>query len=98
MIAQFSVWPLDSLHMSHDAEEMADILTLAGVEFRLGPVGTTIEGEWEEVMHAVRLCHEALRAKHDRVLTSLMIDDNKVGSTTLAEADEKLNQIKQKAS
>ncbi len=40
--------------------ECEKVLRQAGLKTRLHAYGTNIEGEWEEVMLAVRKCHEKL--------------------------------------
>ena len=34
------------------------VLEQSGLDYELGPNGTSIEGEWEEVFDCVRKCHE----------------------------------------
>ncbi len=33
-----------------------------GLDYELGPNGTAIEGEWDEVFECVKACHEALHS------------------------------------
>jgi len=35
-----------------------DIIDKSGVPYRLNPMGTVLEGEWEQVFEAIRRCHE----------------------------------------
>jgi uncharacterized protein (TIGR00106 family) len=42
--------------------ECERIITKAGLKAHLHGYGTNIEGEWEEVMRAVKDCHERLHA------------------------------------
>jgi uncharacterized protein (TIGR00106 family) len=39
----------------------------AGLDPRLHAYGTNVEGEWDEVMDAVRRCHECARARPSRL-------------------------------
>lgn len=39
-----------------------EILVAAGLEHRLHGYGTNIEGDWDEVMAAVKACHEKVHA------------------------------------
>jgi uncharacterized protein (TIGR00106 family) len=39
-----------------------EILAAAGLEHRLHGYGTNIEGDWDEVMAAVKACHEKVHA------------------------------------
>jgi uncharacterized protein (TIGR00106 family) len=54
-----------------------EILETAGVEYRLGPLATAVEGDWEQVISAIRNCHQAMRRQHPRVITTITIDDRK---------------------
>jgi len=51
------------------------IIEVTGLDYELGPNGTAIEGEWEEVFACVRACHQAV---HDsgapRIYTTLKIN------------------------
>lgn len=75
MLVQFAAYPTDETHMSKDVAQMMQILDEANVEYRLGPLATAVEGDWDQVMPAIRRCHEALRRQHRRVITTITIDD-----------------------
>ncbi len=36
------------------------VIEQTGLDYELGPNGTALEGEWEEVFSCVRACHEAI--------------------------------------
>jgi len=75
MLAQFTIYPTDESHFSKDVAQMMEILENAGVEYRLGPLATAVEGNWEQVISGIRRCHEAMRQEHPRVITTITIDD-----------------------
>jgi uncharacterized protein (TIGR00106 family) len=75
MLVQFSVYPTDETHMSRDMALIIQALETTGVEYRLGPMATAVEGTWEQVMPAIRRCHEVMREHHPRVITTITIDD-----------------------
>ena len=75
MLAQFTAYPTDETHLSRDVALMVEILERAGVEYRLGPMATAVEGTWDQVMPAIRRCHEVMREQHPRVITTITIDD-----------------------
>jgi uncharacterized protein (TIGR00106 family) len=77
MLAEFTIYPMDGTHMSRDVARVVEILETAGVEYRLGPLATAIEGDWDQVMNAIRHCHAAMREHHPRVITTITIDDRK---------------------
>ncbi len=77
MIAEFSVYPLNTEHMSKDVAKVVRVLEATGLEYRLGPVGTSVEGDLGQVLTAIQRCHEAVAKDHDRVITTITLDDRK---------------------
>lgn len=77
-MVELSIVPLSKdAHLSKYVAEAVRIIEQSGIEYRLTPMGTLLVGEWEPVMAVVRKCHEAVRAKSDRVITKIKIDDFK---------------------
>ena len=70
-----------------------DIIDRSGLAYRLGPMGTTIEGEWNDVMAVVTRCYEALAADCNRVTASLKIDYRRGQSDRLA---DKIKSVEEK--
>jgi uncharacterized protein (TIGR00106 family) len=51
-----------------------DIVSKSGLPFRLHAMGTTIEGEWEQVFSVVTQCYEALKNDCPRVTCAIKVD------------------------
>jgi uncharacterized protein (TIGR00106 family) len=77
MIAEFSIYPMNAEHMSPDVAQVIEALRATGLNYRLGPMGTCLEGDIEELLAAIRRCHETVAANHERVITTIVIDDRK---------------------
>jgi uncharacterized protein (TIGR00106 family) len=77
MLAEFSINPMNTEHMSKDVARVIETLRATGLDYRLGPMGTCVEGGLEQVLAAIRRCHEAVAANHERVITTIVIDDRK---------------------
>lgn len=45
MLAQFSIYPTDTTHMCRDLAQLLEILDKTGIEYRLRPISTSIEGD-----------------------------------------------------
>jgi uncharacterized protein YqgV (UPF0045/DUF77 family) len=60
MLAEFSINPLQTEHMSKDVAKFIDTLESTGLHFHLGPMSTAVEGNWEQVMEAIRRCHQVV--------------------------------------
>jgi uncharacterized protein (TIGR00106 family) len=76
MLVQFSIVPLgmgDSI--SEHVSKVLKIVDEGGLPYRITPMGTVVEGEWDEVMALIKTCHlEALKGM-PRLLTTITIDD-----------------------
>ena len=78
MVAWFSIAPDDgsSSYGKYVAEAIA-FLDTTGLKYRLGAMGTELEGPRQDVFAAIARCHELLAAKPGvrRVDTFVKIDD-----------------------
>lgn len=79
MVVSFTVIPMgESEELKEKIAEIIKIVDESGLEYKLGSMQTTIEGEsWDEVMGVVRKCHEKAMELVPRCLTSITIDDRK---------------------
>ena len=70
------------------------ILSQAGLRPRLHANGTNVEGEWEDVFSAIRLCHETLHAMGvPRIHTDIKLGTRTDRVQTMA---DKYNSVKEK--
>ncbi len=78
VLAEFSVVPLGTGEsISPRVARVLRIVMDSGVRYKANPMGTVLEGEWDEVMAVIRKCHAEMRKDSERVLTSIIIDDRK---------------------
>lgn len=54
-----------------------EVVSASGLDYRLHAMGTTLEGEWDEVFAVVRRCYEALQPDCDRITCSIKVDARK---------------------
>ncbi|HTK88262.1 MAG TPA: MTH1187 family thiamine-binding protein [Nitrospiraceae bacterium] len=54
-----------------------DIIDKSGVDYRLNPMGTVLEGEWDDVMDVVRQCYQRMSKDCNRVSCTIKIDYRK---------------------
>lgn len=75
VLVEFSMSPFGKGEsVSEYVARSLDIIDRSGVAYRLTPMGTILEGEWDEVMAVVAACHERMRRDCDRISTSIRID------------------------
>jgi len=86
MLVQFSIVPLGAGEsLSEGVAEVIRMVDESGLPYRTNPMGTVIEGEWDEVMTLIRRCHEEALRSTSRVLTSITIDDRPGKSDRMTE-------------
>lgn len=80
LLINFSIFPLDKGEsVSHYVARAVKIIKDSGLPYKLGPMGTSIEGEWDEVMRVLTRCLEELTEDCDRVYFTITGDYRKKG-------------------
>jgi uncharacterized protein (TIGR00106 family) len=51
-----------------------EIVDQSGVDYRLNPMGTVLEGEWDEVFEVVRRCFERMKKDCRRISCTIKVD------------------------
>lgn len=78
ILLEFSMSPLSKGEsVSQYVSRSLDIIDKSGISYRLNPMGTVIEGSWDEVMEVVKACWEKMREDCDRISTIVKIDYRK---------------------
>jgi uncharacterized protein (TIGR00106 family) len=54
-----------------------DIIDKSGVPYRLNPMGTVLEGEWEQVFAVVHKCYERMKKDSRRISCTIKVDYRK---------------------
>lgn len=81
MLASFSIIPIGvGEELKACVAQLMPILEDSGLDFRLGAMQTTVEGEEQRVMAVIMACHRKMKTVAPRVLTSITIDD-RTGAT-----------------
>lgn len=75
VIVELSLFPLDKGQSvgAYVARAVA-VIRQSGLAHQLTPMGTCIEGQWDEVMAVVDGCFQALAADSDRVYLTIKAD------------------------
>jgi len=77
-IAEFSITPIGkAVSVGEYVARCLDIVDRSGLAYRLNPMGTVVEGPFDEVVAVITRCHKAVRADCERVSTLIKIDDRK---------------------
>jgi uncharacterized protein (TIGR00106 family) len=94
MIVEFSIVPLGKGEsLSGDIARVIRIVEKSGLPYKINPMGTVVEGKWDEVMELLKKCHRAVLKDGMRVVTSIKIDDRKGKKNRI---DVKVKSVEQK--
>ena len=74
MTAEFSVYPMGRVHYTEVLARMLEELKQSGLEYQLGPMGTSIQGSREKVFIAIQRCLELAKSYSERVVMHVAID------------------------
>ncbi len=94
MLVEFSVVPLGKGEsVSQYVAECIRVVSASGLPYRLNPMGTVVEGGYDEVMAVVRDCHMRVMGMSGRVITSIKIDDRRGAAGMI---DRKVRSVEEK--
>lgn len=75
VLVHFSLFPTDKgTSVSPYVARSLRIIRESGLPYKLGPMSTALEGEWEEVMAVVERCFRELRKDSSRIYMTLQMD------------------------
>jgi uncharacterized protein (TIGR00106 family) len=78
LLAEFSIWPMDKGEsVGEYVARCLDIVDRSGLPYKLGPLGTCIEGEWDAVMNVIKQCYQALEKDCNRITCTVKMDYRK---------------------
>lgn len=79
--------------MSEYVARCLDLVDRSGLDYRLNPMGTVVEGPFDDVLDLIRRCHKAVAADCDRVSTIIKIDDRRGAAHQIAEKVQKVEKL-----
>ena len=95
-LLEFSMTPLDKGEsVSKYVARSLKIIDESGIDYRLNPMGTVLEGTWEQVFDVVNQCFERMRQDCNRISVAIKVDYRKGKEgrlqSKIASIEEKLN-------
>ena len=94
MLAEFTVVPIGvGESLSKYVAKSMELIKASGLPYRMNPMGTVVEGSFDEIMALVRKCHMRMLEDANRVVTTIKMDDRKGKVGAL---DKKIESVQQK--
>lgn len=76
MLAEFSIIPLGrGESMGEEISKVVKLVEKSGLPYKANPMGTIVEGKWDEVMALIRQCHAEVMKTAPRAVTTISLDD-----------------------
>jgi uncharacterized protein (TIGR00106 family) len=78
VLIHFSIFPTDKgTSVSPYVAKSVRIIRASGLPYKLGPMSTAVEGEWDEVMAVVDRCFKELQKECGRIYMTVQADYRK---------------------
>ena len=75
VLLEFSLYPTDKgQSVSEYVKRNLEIIDDSGLPYKLGPMGTTLEGEYDQVMAVVKQCFDRMSKDCGRIACQIKID------------------------
>lgn len=93
-IAEFSISPAGKgTSVSRYVARCLDLVDRSGLAYRLNPMGTVVEGSFDDVLALIAACHKAVAKDCARVSTVIKIDDRKGARNQITQKVSKVERI-----
>jgi len=94
MLIEFSIIPIGvGSSLGDQLAEVLKIVDASGLPYKINPMGTVIEGKWDEIMKLIKKCHNTVMKTGERAITTISIDDRKGKPNRI---DEKVKSIERR--
>lgn len=78
IIVELAIFPMDKGEsVSPYVARVLDVVQKSGLPYKLNPMGTCIEGHWEEVMALVDQCFHTMQKDSNRIYMTIKADYRK---------------------
>lgn len=93
-IAEFSIAPTGKdVSVSKYVARCLDLVDRSGLAYRLNPMGTVVEGPFDDVFALIAACHKAVARDCERVSTIVKIDDRKGAKNQIEDKVTKVERL-----
>jgi len=97
VLLEFSMSPLGKGEsVSRYVARSLEIIDKSGLDYRLNPMGTVLEGEWNQVFGVVKECFEAMSRDCNRISVTIKVDYRKGARGRLNRKIESVEKILKK--
>lgn len=78
MLVEFSIIPIGKgSSLGDDIAKVLKIVDESKLPYKINPMGTVVEGSWDDVVRLIKKCHNTVMKNSERIITTISIDDRK---------------------
>ena len=97
VLVEFSMFPTDKGEsVSPYVSQIIDLIDKSEITYQLTPMGTVLEGTWEEVFGVITSCFKVLEPQSNRISSAIKVDFRKGDKSRMKSKIEKIESILQK--
>lgn len=94
VLAEFSMYPTDKGEsVSKYVAQLIDHIDKSGITYQLTPMGTILEGSWEQVFGVISGCFKILEPQSNRITTIIKVDYRKGDASRMTSKIKKVESI-----
>ena len=94
VLVEFAMFPTDKGEsVSAYVSQVINHIHESGLAYKLTPMGTILEGNWDEVMLVISGCFKILEAQANRIYSTIKIDYRKTESSRMHSKTDKIKNI-----
>jgi uncharacterized protein (TIGR00106 family) len=94
VLAELTMFPTDKGEsVSKYVSQIIDNIDKSGITYKLTPMGTILEGTWDEVMAVVKSCFDILEPQSNRINVSMKIDYRKGEGSRMHSKTDKIKKL-----
>ena len=94
MLLDFSITPLGKGEsVSQYVSQIIDYIDESGITYKLTPMGTILEGSWDDVFGIISGCFKILELQSNRITTIINVDYRKGEKSRMTSKIEKVESI-----
>jgi len=94
ILLEFSLYPTDKGEsVSKYVAPVLDRIDKSGIPYRLTPMGTILEGEWDDVFGLIKECYEQMRKDCKRITLIAKMDYRDAPKGRLTSKTDKLEKV-----
>ena len=93
-LCELTMFPTDKgISVSPYVARILEVIDASGLDYQLTPMGTIIEGSWDDVFGLITACFGVLQTDCDRISVSIKIDYRKDGGKRMRHKIERIESI-----